>query len=805
MDRLEQLLASKVLNGIDFVEIATEDQKTLKVHFLNTVAVEGTLTGTPTSTGGETISNVTPNPVQAANWTVDALGNPLLTLTVPSPGDFSNYTLTLQSPAVDPFYSQVPFSFKALCTSTIDCATPAAVCEPSPADTPPIEYMAKDYNSFKQALLDFSALQYPDWRETAEADFGMMFLETMSAIADDLSYTQDRVASEAFLSTATQRRSLLRLGRLVDYEVLPPTSASVLLQFTVGNSAIQGGGVSGGPIYAGTVASAQGPDGSIVEYETGESMIDPTTGLLRQESYPASPLWNQILPYYWDDSQACLSHGSTDMWVLGVGLGFYAGQALLIDTSAVDTADPPVREIVHITSFTESQDALFPGPPAAPTPVTHIFWDSTEALQYDHDLTNDGVGGVPRTVLAGNLVPATQGRRYTETFAIGVAPANSPNMPVALVRNGANSTPDAPVPMYIYSLAGSPLAWIAQDDPTQAPLPEIVLSNVASDGTTQPWIWRRTLLDAAEFEDSFTVDPAQYTRTALNSDGSSMYDYSGDSGYSIRFGDGIFGEMPDVGSVFRVTYRVGGGAVGNVAANSINKTIAGLQVTNPLAAVGGADAETPDHVQQNAPYAFSAQQFRAVRSEDYQAAAQTLPWVDKAGAAFRWTGSWKSIFVTADPVGGGDISLDENVELIDLLNRYRMAGYECFSSNPQFAALDLQISVCAQPDAFQSQVQTSILDALTDGITRSGQQGFFYPDHFTFGTALARSALEAAIQGCPGVLGVVEILVLRRGLDQSPITLPPLLPVPTNWIIRCNNDPSRPELGSIAVSVGGGK
>src|SRR6266567_4054877 len=97
--------------------------------------------------------------------------------------------------------------------------------------TPQIDYLAKDFLSFRQALLDFSALRYPEWQERSEADFGVMFLEALCALADDLSYTQDRIAAEAYLDTATQRRSLVRLARLVDYESQPATAARVLLQF----------------------------------------------------------------------------------------------------------------------------------------------------------------------------------------------------------------------------------------------------------------------------------------------------------------------------------------------------------------------------------------------------------------------------------------------------------------------------------------------------------------------------------------------------------------------------------------------
>jgi hypothetical protein len=212
-DRLIALQNSHTLNGIDFVEIASADQKTLWVHFLNTVPLQGTLSDVEI-TGGETIPNV---PVlnlelealknhvnEASYWTTDSDGRPLLTLFVESHGDFSFYTLTLQSPLLDPFYNQVTFSFKALCPSDLDCAIPAPVCPPLEGDMPPIDYLAKDFMSFRQALSDFSAQRYPEWQERSEADFGMMFMEALCSLADDLSYLQDRVAAEAMLNASRQ-------------------------------------------------------------------------------------------------------------------------------------------------------------------------------------------------------------------------------------------------------------------------------------------------------------------------------------------------------------------------------------------------------------------------------------------------------------------------------------------------------------------------------------------------------------------------------------------------------------------------
>ena len=48
--------------------------------------------------------------------------------------------------------------------------------------------------------------------------------------------------------------------------------------------------------------------------------------------------------------------------------------------------------------------------------------------------------------------------------------------------------------------------------------------------------------------------------------------------------------------------------------------------------------------------------YRAVVPADYEAAAETLPWVQRAGTAFRWTGSWLTVFTTPDTRHGTPIA-----------------------------------------------------------------------------------------------------------------------------------------------------
>jgi hypothetical protein len=780
-DRRGEIIQSSVLNGIDFVEIAAPDQKTLRVHFLNHKVVLVGMVTKPRITGGETIPDVPVHAINdAADWSTDSDGNPVLTLRVDSPGDFSTYTLTLTSDLLDPIFASAKFSFKALCPSTLDCETPPPDCPPPAGDLPPIDYLAKDFESFRKALSDFSRLRYPEWQERSEADFGVMFLEALSSVGDDLSYTQDRVAAEATLDTATQRRSIVRHARLIDYEPRPATSAKVLLQFEVG----------GGPIPSGVLVSAAGPDGESIFFETG-------TGLADHTDYPAEAQWNNIAPYWFDDGERCLFRGSMDMFVEGHGLNLTSGQLLLIETQQATTADPPLRQIVQLNATpVELVDPIF-----GPTNVTHIFWRSEDAITADRDLT--------RTVVKGNLVPATEGRRYGESFAIQQATPATPQMPLAVFRTGANGAAT-----YYYTLGNAPLAWLAPDDPSLPPLPEIVLVDTPSAAIPHPWTWLRSLLESDAFESAFTVDPVRFAPTATIPQLSPpqsiiMMDYDGDAGDTIRFGDGVFGDIPEDQTVFAVNYRSGGGAAGNVPADSITRieVLTGLliSVNNPLPATGGADPEPAQTIRRLAPQAFRATQFRAVLQKDYEATAETLPWVQRAGTVFRWTGSWLTVFTTADPIGSEHIAVEQHVELIELLNRYRLAGYESYAPDPIYAALDLIITVCAQPDSFRGDVEAAVLNALSTRRFVDGTPGFFQFDNFTFGQPLERSALEAAIQEAHGVAGVLSIQFRRRGFTPGFVPMPDTVTVPVNQIILVENDPSLPERGSIVVIVKGGK
>jgi hypothetical protein len=811
-DRLQHLLGSEApqWNGIDYVEIASSDQTQLRVHFLTTATVRGTLAASQpvTITGGETIGSVPVLPInETTDWSADADGRQVLSLAVASPGDFSPYTLTIFSTALDPYFDAVSFSFKAGCPSDLDCAASQPAC-PSPESEPvPINYLAKDFTSFTQALSDFSAQRYPNWVERSEADVGVMLMEALSALADELSYYQDRVAAEAMIATATQRVSLVRHARLVDYEPAPATAATTQLQLDVA--------VGVTSIAAGLHCSALGADGQQIPFQVGDQQL-----LTSAPAYPVNSAWNagtsaarNLLPYWWDDSRQCLTAGSKRLWLLNHGHQLQPGQPLLIDTAGASTADPPVRELVAIAPL----QAGAPNPvqettdPVFGIQVTQINLAAPTTL--DHDLAD--------THLAGNLVPALQGVSATETFSIPGAAQAPGTTPAGLlvVRSGANWTPDNPRPDYLYTLAAQQIVCLPVPMPVPDPdtsasayvAPLISLQSIQPDGSSQTWGWQRWLLGSAAQDAVFTLTPESYSPvgTAANLP---WFDYDGE-GVTIRFGDGTFGATPVPGAVFTVTYLSGGGVLGNVPADAIVSVTPGqpqssdvLTCTNPFPASGGADQETDQQVRDRAPQAFSARPLRVVQPPDYVAAAQSLPWVQQAGTTFRWTGSWLTVLTAADPVGTEEPKIADLTSLTELLDARRLAGYESYVLPPRYVSIDLRITVCGQPSAFAHDVESAVLAKLLPGPLPDGTgTGFFDHSQWRFGQALEQSALFAAVQSCPGVAGVYQACFRERGLQLDWAPLPQTLTFAADQILRVDNDPSRPDAGSLQVTVEGSK
>ena len=67
----------------------------------------------------------------------------------------------------------------------------------------------------------------------APGDPSIALLDAWATVGDVLSFYQERIANEAYLRTATERRSVLELARLVGYKLRPGVAASAYLAYTL--------------------------------------------------------------------------------------------------------------------------------------------------------------------------------------------------------------------------------------------------------------------------------------------------------------------------------------------------------------------------------------------------------------------------------------------------------------------------------------------------------------------------------------------------------------------------------------------
>jgi hypothetical protein len=590
------------------------------------------------------------------------------TLQVSESGDYSNYVLRLvvgeeiEDPpsGFDPQLSAVTFSFKVECPSDFDCK-PEEECPPATLPAPLIDYLAKDYSSFRRLMLDRLATIMPDWRERNPADMQIALVEAVAYVADYLSYYQDAVGTEAYLGTARQRISLRRHARLLDYFMHDGSNARAWVHFQVE----PGSAADGWLVPTGTPLLIRG----LVDTST----IDPAdyNKILKDESpvvfetlhdLALHSAHNTIQLYTWDDTECCLPKGATRATLLNdPQLDLQIGDVILFEevispsTGLVADADTTRRHAVRLTEVVMEDSTGDPlVDPLHDTPIAEISWDAEDALPFPLCVsakieTETGQKLIlDLSVARGNIVLADHGQTIANESLgkIGSDAAGRLVQPVLqnapltqqahardrfgeLVRDAENETvvfnPQAP--------ADSAFRWQIRDT-----LPAIQL--IENGDTTRPWLPRHDLLASNRFDLHFTVE--------VDNNGLAH----------LRFGDGFHAAMPKPDSTFEAIYRVGSGTSGNVGAEAIHRVVlpvAGIQaVRNPLPASGGTEPESMEQVRQYAPQAFRVQE-RAVTAEDYARVTARHPEVQKAAATLRWTGSWYTVFDTVDRIGGRQV------------------------------------------------------------------------------------------------------------------------------------------------------
>jgi Baseplate J-like protein len=811
-------------NGIDFLEVVDDGtQLNLRVHFLKPIGISLDKRNVRIE-GGERV-------IDPAADTTSVSGKEF-TVRVVEPGDFTPYTLRLVEGTlsdkppngIDPLLAAVRFTFKVNCPSDFDCKV-VRVCPPAAVESPQIDYLAKDYSSFRQLMLDRLDVLTPRWHSREAADLGMVLVELLAYVGDQLSYFQDAVATEAYLATARRRVSVRRHARLVDYRMHDGCNARAWVQVQLPQDDL----VS--------------PDAGVV-VPRGTRLLTAVPGLppvLDESAYRlalgARPEvfetldevrvhgGNQDLSLYtWGERECCLPVGSTTATLLGrpqlaEGDVLVLAERLGPETGSTADADPAHRQAVRLTAVRPGTDEIggrFEHPPTGdPVDVTDIEWHVDDALRFPLCISSETDRGYRADVghARGNIVLADHGRtvkaeeRLPEERVehLGVVPE-----PVLFRPPQGDRCEDrvrAPVaPRFRPSPAESPLTQAAPYDHADPPASATAAMTWRTDdampsirlyatppGAEHPLEWapERDLLEAGQTTRAFVVE--------VESDGRAL----------IRFGDDIFGLRPTSGTSFDAVYRVGNGTAGNVGAGALAHIVIDgpspiTGVTNPLPASGGVEREDAERARQNAPSAFRTQQ-RAVTLADYAEITERHAGIQRAAGSVRWTGSWPTVFVTVDRLDGRRLDGPFRAELSRYLDGYRMAGQDVDVDGPQFASLDIELHVCVKHDYFRSDVEQQLRSVFSSGTLPDGRRGFFHPDNFTFGQPVWLSAVYAAAQAVPGVESLEVTKFQRQGNDASDARDSGVLRLSRLEIARLEQNPDFPEHGKLTIELGGGK
>ena len=934
-------------NGIDFVEIS-DDQLVITVYFLNK-APRDIHKENIRIDGGRRIRGIRVRAIRPCILDDPELDD-CLRVIVDKPGDFSTYTLRFverehgqpgDKPlrGFDPLYAQIEFSFKVNCPSDLDCA-PVPECVPEALVEPDINYLAKDFASFRQLILDRLSLIMPGWTERHIPDLGIMLVELLAYTGDYLSYYQDAVATESYLETARRRISVRRHVRLVDYllhegcnarawAVIQTSEPKLSIDlshvyFITGlNNALP---LSNKTLNTDALSSIQTENWEVFE------PVEKSTAWMVYSAH------NRISFYTWGERECCLPVGATsvtlkDTWVTVQepppdepassypdqqtkerssarsyaphqppaghskkhrALNLKAGDVLIFEevlgprTGSPDDADPNHRQTVRLVSVHATVDELYD------RPIVEIEWCTEDALRFPlclsalsdppgceyHEDVSIARGNVVlvdhgKTVGPEQLGPVGKkksishcekaGRLSDETILPEQFRPRLQQVPLTFAEpiptQGCSKSPAVEGGAKIAQRFAPASALLTQKPHRAVPQVQLVSIPPAPGGEgplftleelQKPGLvasrlrFRKTTADEAlwgllapDTQKQLALYEGQdevpkKLREALCGDlnalledwtpqldllGSSENDRDfvvemDDEGRAhLRFGDGELGRMPEAGTLFKASYRVGNGVTGNVGAESISYIVfrttsidgVSLEARNPMPAAGGTDREPLAEAKLLAPFVFRTDLQRAITAADYARLAERNSSVQRAAGELRWTGSWYEARIGVDAYGDeeADPALLRDVE--KGLYRYRRIGQDLAVKPAKLVPLEIALRVCVLPDYLRGHVKAALLDTFSNRILADGSRGFFHPDNITFGDGITLSALVAAAQSVTGVESVSVTKLERFGKGPNGEIEDGILPLGPLEVARVDNDPNFRENGIATFDIRGGR
>jgi hypothetical protein len=682
------------------------------------------------------------------------------------------------------------------------CA-PVSTFAPS-GQEPAIDYLAKDFDSFKHVLINAMGERVTGWQPTSEADLDQVIIDLIAADADELSDFQDRVMNEAYFGRARKRVSLARHARLMDYHIHQGNQAGtwVAVKVSVDSLVARGFGLW-----------------------TGERWQDDRAVIFVSihEQHCFQDL-NELHAYTWGGIVTALEKGSTAADIVSPDGTTQADADNLRDllrredvtrlvieeklnpeTGTAAGRDKTTRQILRLLAGEAAAETIHD--PVNDSWVVRVHWQAQDRLQQrfcfitrcPEQPAQEGV-----SAFHGNLIHVTHGRPHETTFyPPGTSLGSSDD--TQFVRTDEAHYEKTSAWGTRCHLPHFPLAY--QNTPPGGEKPVRSTLSVEVSDFADPWREQSDLIESESDDTHFVVETDE-----LN-------------GSAVRLGNGINGRALPQDAVVTCRYQVGGGSLGNVGADRLtgfDGSPSGYPqvqaVWNPLDVIDGRDPEKPAEILRRVPQAYRARQLRAVTLEDYTRRAEELADVSHAFARYAWTGSWRTVRVAIDPQGTTELSEALRSRIARHLDAVRLIGEDLEVRSARYVALDIVLRLCAHPQFWPEDLAHELALEFAEGYTADGRPGFFHPDNWTFGQPLHASQLMGRALSVKGVDRVLLVSMRRwnagTGPTTSALTLQPkelpvneidVLELEPYEILQVANDPNQLEKGRIQFDILGGR
>lgn len=512
-----------------------------------------------------------------------------------------------------------------------------------------ISYLNRTYDDYKNSILDITQKYYPDiFNEYNDASIGNWLMDIQADIADNLSYNIDRVYQETNVDSANTKDALLNIARTNGLKITGPKCAIVEIELSCQIPMNNGNSINGGNNLAiadenycpvvrrGTLVSDGANTFELIEDVDFNSQFD-TNGLSNRQIIPNRDGNGNIINYVYKKLTIARA-GQTRMYKKVItNDNIEPFMSVIISDSNITN----VESIILKQGLNLSEDPIFPE-----------FYVDKESYLDKRGLP------VQRYFEVDNLID-----QYRFGYVVYENTDNGYYDPVweevekfeLLDENGAVVTDDNNEPVTVTVRQAMKGEW------------KRVKNKFITEFTDANDIKITFGAGLRNFYGTIPTDATDFTKYMMSRMEANDY----------------MGVLPESGTTMFVLYRVGGGSMSNVGANTINTitslrmTIEGncndpndskkkmsvtntLVVTNPTPSYGGKDAPSNEEIKYLIKYNASAQNRCVTLKDYYSRISQIHP---KYGCPFR-----HSVVEENNKVVIYTLGLDYNGKLMTMLS-----------------------------------------------------------------------------------------------------------------------------------------